>query len=77
MTVEEKLQEYILQRYPSYRAFAIAIDMSATTLYSIFERGVFKANIESIAKICDDLDISMDALVKGSIVPRRKLQQNP
>ena len=69
VTIEERLKEYILQRYNSIREFSIAIDMSNSTLDSILKRGIGNASVTNIVKICKKLNISADALADGEIVP--------
>ena len=69
MTIEDKLREYILKRYKSLREFTIDIGMSYSTLSSILSRGVDGASVGNIIKICKGLNISVDALADGEIVP--------
>lgn len=69
MTTEEKLKELILQRYHSIREFTISIDMPNSTLESILSRGVDKASVTNVIKICKALGISADALADGEIKP--------
>lgn len=64
---EDKLKEYILTKYKSIREFTVDIDMPYSTIDSIFKRGVRKASIDNIIKICDFLNISVDALIEGII----------
>ena len=79
MTIEEKLKEYILQRYHSIREFSIAVDISNSTINSILSRGVGNSSVNNIIKICKKLNISADALADGEIVPLntyKKLDHN-
>ncbi len=69
MSDEEKLKSEILSRYKSMRRFAASIDMPYSTLGSIFKRGLENASIRNIAKILSALEISIDALIEGKIVP--------
>lgn len=66
-TSENKLKDYILSKYKSIREFTVAIDMPYSTIDSIFKRGIRKASVDNIIKICDFLNISTDALVTGEI----------
>ena len=68
MTVEEKLKEYILDRYDSLRQFTLAIDMSYSTFDSILKRGIGNSSVTNIIKICTELNISVDGLADGEIV---------
>lgn len=67
MTREEKLKLLILSRYKSIREFTIAIDIPYTTIDSIFRRGIDNSSVSNIKKICDALNISVDALADGEI----------
>lgn len=69
MSIEEKLKGLILTRYRSLREFTNAIDMPYQTMDSILKRGVDKASISNIIKICKALDISADELANGNLVP--------
>ena len=75
MTVEKKLQDYILNRYNSIREFTQAIEMPYSTFATILARGVDNANVLNIIKICQGLGISTDALADGRIVPVTRLDQ--
>jgi hypothetical protein len=70
MTTEEKLKNYILERYKSIREFTIAIDMPYSTLTGVLTRGIDNSSVGVIFKICKALNISPDALGEGEIVPR-------
>lgn len=69
MSIEEKLKGLILTKYRSLREFTQTIDMPYQTMDSILKRGVDKASISNIIKICKALDISADELANGHIVP--------
>lgn len=69
MTVEEKLKELILRQYRSVREFTQIIDMSYSTMDSILKRGVSNSSITNVTKICKALNISVDELADGKIVP--------
>lgn len=64
---EDKLREYVLSKYKSIREFAFAIDMPYSTIDSIFKRGIRKASVDNLIKICDFLNINTDALINGEI----------
>ena len=69
MSTEEKLKEYILGRYNSIREFALTVDMSNSTVDSILRRGIGNSSVSNIIKICKVLNISVDELANGNIVP--------
>lgn len=73
MEIEEKLKNLILDRYGTMVEFAKDIDMPNTTLASIINRGVHKASVTNIIKICKALDISTDELANDRIVPTDKM----
>ena len=68
MTVEERLQKMILARYRSLREFCLIIDMSPSTLDSMLKRGLDRATISNVIKVCNELHISIDELANGRIV---------
>ena len=64
---EDLLKDLILSKYKSVREFTTQLEMPYSTLDSIFKRGVRKASVDNLIKICDSLGISADALVDGKI----------
>lgn len=71
---EDKLKDYILSKYKSIREFTVDIDMPYSTIDSIFKRGIRKASVDNLIKICDFLNISADAIVAGEIEPKASEQ---
>jgi transcriptional regulator with XRE-family HTH domain len=67
-TIEERLKELILSKYKTVSDFAKSIDIPYTTVDSILKRGVQKANVVNIIKICKALGISTDELAEGRIM---------
>ena len=65
---EDKLKDLILTKYKSIREFTLDIEMPYSTVDSIFKRGITKASVDNIIRICDKLNISTDALVNWNIV---------
>ena len=70
--IEDELKELILKEYKSIREFASIAELPYTTVDSILKRGVEKANVINIIKICEVLDIDVGALAKGKIAERKK-----
>lgn len=68
-TTEEMLKEMVIEKYGSVKSFTDKIGLSNSTFVSILSRGVQNANITSIKKICDGLNISAEALADGQIMP--------
>lgn len=75
MTIEDKLKDLILERYGSVIDFSKEIEMANSTLASILNRGIHKASIGNVIKICNALEISADGLAKDMIVPNDKQQE--
>lgn len=67
MTVEDRLRNYILSQYRSMLEFTEMNDIPYSTMKSVLERGVTKSSISSIIKICDALNLSVDALANGEL----------
>lgn len=70
MSVESDLKNLIIERYGTVKAFSQSVGLPNSTLDSIFRRGVLKASVTNIIKICDELGISADGLGEGKIVAR-------
>lgn len=68
MTIEDELKALVLSSYGSIREFSMTLNMPYSTLDSIFKRGVEKASIGNIIRICEALSISVDGLAAGKIV---------
>lgn len=69
--IEQELRDLICSRYKSVRAFAEAADLPYTTVDSILKRGIEKATVKSIIKLCQTLNIDTDELAAGRIAPRK------
>lgn len=75
MSIEERLKQLILEEYGSMVEFANQIGMANSTLATIMSRGIHKASVSNIIKICQALDISADELANDRIVPNGKVLQ--
>lgn len=75
MTTEDKLKEFILNRYKSIREFTQDASISYSTFDSILKRGIDNSSVSNIIKICKVLGISVDELADGNIVPIRSYQK--
>ena len=73
MTTEERLKEYIKEHYGTVREFCDKYGFPYSTVSTIFKRGISKASVTTIIKICQALNISTDELVQGNIVPVEKV----
>lgn len=74
--VEDKLKKLIIERYGSMIAFSKSIGMANSTLATIIDRGVKKASVNNIIKICTALGISADGLAHGKIVHIKRNTNN-
>lgn len=50
MTIEQKLQDYILDKYKSVMQFAKLVDLPYTTVKGIFSRGIWGTSIQMSPK---------------------------
>lgn len=72
MTVEERLKELIIKQYGTMRDFTNHIGIPNSTFANILRRGVQNANVLTIIKICQALEISTDDLAQGRIVSLKR-----
>ena len=78
MKIEERLRKLMEAKSGSVNAFATAAGFAqSSTVYSVLERGMMKAQIGTMIKICQCLGISLDELGDGKIVSREKLDLTP
>lgn len=68
--IENILKALIVDKFKNLRQFSIEADLPYTTLIGILERGINKASIQNIIKICKALNIDTDALANGEIKER-------
>lgn len=61
--LEDKLKDYINEKFGSVRNFAMKIDIPYTTVDSILRRGIDNSNVGNVIKMCKALDISVDSLL--------------
>lgn len=72
MNVEERLKELIIKQYGTMKDFTDHIGIPNSTFANILRRGVQNANVLTIIKICQALEISTDDLAEGRIVPLKR-----
>ena len=77
MTVEERLKELIIKDYGTMKEFTDHIGIPNSTFANILRRGVQNANVVTIIKICQALNISTDDLAEGKIVPLVRSEAAP
>lgn len=69
MNIEEKLKNLILSKYGTVKDFSLATELPYGTVDTILRRGIHKASVTNIIKICQTLGISTDELAQDRIVP--------
>lgn len=62
---EQELRELIELKYGSVRQMALKINMPASTINSILNRGILNSNVDNIFKICSALGIRPETLADG------------
>lgn len=72
MNVEERLKDLIIKQYGTMKDFTDHIGIPNSTFANILRRGVQNANVLTIIKICQALEISTDDLAEGRIVPLKR-----
>lgn len=77
MNVEERLKEMIIKQYGTMKDFTDHIGIPNSTFANILRRGVQNANVLTIIKICQALEISTDDLAEGRIVPLKRPEAQP
>lgn len=75
MTVEERLKKLIIKQYGTMKEFTDHIGIPNSTFANILRRGVQNANVLTIIKICQALEISTDDLAEGKIVPLKRPEE--
>ena len=69
MKIEEELKNLILSKYGTVKDFSLATELPYGTVDTILRRGIHKASVTNIIKICQTLGISTDELAQDRIVP--------
>ena len=69
MSIEEQLRDLMIKKSGSVNKFAQECGLPQSTIFSIFQRGIGKANVSSVITICRALGISADELTEGRITP--------
>ena len=70
MTIEEKIKQYILDRYSSVLEFTQTHNLKHSTVVTILKRGIANSSLANVMKICNALGISADELAEGRIIPK-------
>lgn len=67
MTVEEQLKCIIEKKFKNVRNFSVSIGIPYSTMRSVLERGLNKANISTVLTICEALGIEAESIATGTI----------
>ena len=67
--IENKIKNLIISRYGSLSSFCKKINLPCSTVDSILKRGIAKANVLNVIKICNELGLSVDNLKHGIVEP--------
>lgn len=70
MKVEESLKNHIIEKYGTLKKFSEVTGIKYTTLSHILSHDIKNCSVNHCIKICRELDISVDALAMGYIIPR-------
>lgn len=73
--LENKIKELIIEKYGTLSHFCTKIGLPYTTVDSILKRGIAKANVLNVIKICNALEISVDSLKDGIIKPTSSFEK--
>lgn len=68
LSIENQLRELIVERYDTVVNFSKIVGIKNSTIASILARGVNNSTVDNIIKICNELQISADALADGKII---------
>lgn len=67
MNREEFIRDLIKQKGMSVKSFAEFAEIPYTTLHSMLERGVGKAAVDNVIKVCKALGITVEELESSSV----------
>ena len=75
MNIESELKELMIKKSGSVNKFAQACDLPTSTIATMFIRGIDKTNINTVIKICQYLQISVDELANGKIIYTKDIEK--
>lgn len=67
--IENKLKDIIVSRYGSVKQFSEKINVPNSTVDTILKRGIAKANVLNVIKMCNELGFSVDSLKDNILQP--------
>lgn len=75
MTIEERLKMLIIGKYGTVVNFSKKIGLPNSTVVGVLNRGVNNSGVNNVIKICQELELSVDALAEGKIIPKKEKTQ--
>lgn len=75
LSVEEQLKQRILSQYRSIRAFTTEINVPYSTIDTMLKRGISGASVTTVIRVCNALNVDVDALADG-ILQDKNFNQN-
>lgn len=69
--IEQKLKALIIEKCGSVKEFSSVAGLPYTTLISILKRGVENANVLNVIKLCNVLNLDVDALAAGNLETKK------
>ena len=71
MMIEQEIKNMICDRYKTVKEFARVAGIPYTTLDSMLKRGVTKTNLPNIIRLCQVLNLDVDAIAAGRIEAKK------
>ena len=70
ISLESQIEDLILKKFGSLKAFCDRFDFNYSTIHNILHRGTIRrASVLMISNMCDCLGIDFDLLAKGIVAP--------
>lgn len=76
MRIEDDLKQKILEKYKSVRAFTTAVQIPYSTIDSMLKKGLSGTAVSTVIKVCESLNLDVDALVNGKIKEKSPVEEN-
>lgn len=71
--IEDDLKAYIKLKYRTIRNFCINSGFSYSTIDNMLKRGISGSSVSNVIKLCDKLNIDVDALSEGEIISKDRM----
>ena len=70
MKLEEEIKKIIIDEYKSINNFCVKFDFPWSTVKGMLTRGIKKASITNVIKLCNALNLDIEELSKDKIVQK-------